>query len=108
MLVQLYWFCVGFAWPHDHENGPFSCSKPSSDEQPGPPFVLRARVNAMCTAREGRAHQKTRSSRLPSGPGGKNQKKSSRVSPVLLLIGSKPDQLGPTSQSTSGMLFPST
>ena len=47
------------AVPVGQVNGPFSCRSPSSELQPGPPFV-----------------QKTRSSRLPSGPGGKNQKKS--------------------------------
>jgi len=74
-FVQLNSFWVGFAWPQLHENGydnvrccyqarwpkltPFSCNRPSSDEHPGPPLV-----------------QKIKSSRLPAGPGGKNQKKS--------------------------------
>jgi hypothetical protein len=31
-----------------------------------------------------------------------------RVSPVLLLIGNNPDQLGPMSKSTSGIADPST
>jgi hypothetical protein len=26
------------ALPYCHEMGPFSCKKPSSEEQPGPPF----------------------------------------------------------------------
>ena len=42
-----------------HVNGPFSCSCPSRELHPGPPFV-----------------QKIKSSNEPSGPGGKNQKKS--------------------------------
>ena len=79
-------------------------------------------------------YQKMRSSREPCGPGGKNQKKSCmrtqgavggqlpisnaahmgtvvltlRVSLAALLIGRSPDQLGPTSQSTSGIVVPST
>jgi hypothetical protein len=70
--------------------------------------------------------QKIKSSRDPSGPGGKNQKKSYdetfnynhytwqryertlRVSPVLLLIGSSPDHDGPMSKLTSGIVVPST
>jgi len=69
--------------------------------------------------------QKIKSSRLPAGPGGKNQKKSYgdvksgflntltdlltfRVSFALPLIGRRPAQLGPTSKSTSGIEAPST
>lgn len=67
-FVQLNSFCVGRAWPYDHWNGcaqdpkcnqsmsqldargsdvtrtPFSCSKPSSEEHPGPPFVLHSDI----------------------------------------------------------------
>jgi hypothetical protein len=45
-FVQLYGFCVGAACPNCHEIGPFSCRRPSSEEQPGPPLSqLRARIS---------------------------------------------------------------
>ena len=104
---------------------PFSCKSPSRDEHPGPPFVLKMTEWHMLWPKYN-SHQKIKSSSEPCGPGGKNQKKSyaagvrtqdywegearktcldSFLSP---LIGKSPDQLGPTSKSTSGMLFPST
>jgi hypothetical protein len=96
-LVQLCSFTVGLACPKDQLKGlifqsdgsrnqaeemvtPFSCSRPSSEEQPGPPFVLR--ITHRIIGESYRLHlityQKIKSSRLPSGPGGKNQKKSCR------------------------------
>jgi hypothetical protein len=52
--------------------------------------------------------QKIKSSVLPCGPGGKNQKNNFRVSSASPLIGSNPAQLGPKSKSTSGKLAPLT
>lgn len=66
--------------------GPFSCRKPSRDEQPGPPLS-----------------QIVISSLASGFSEGKNQKYSSEVSFFLSLIGRRPAYDSPMSKLTSGI-----
>ena len=59
--------------PYCHKKGPFSCRRPSSDEQPGPPFS-----------------QMVISSSAAGLVDGKNQKYNFRSSVFLSEIGNKP------------------
>jgi hypothetical protein len=61
------------ALPYCHEIGPFSCRKPSSEEQPGPPFNQIVISSVELTFSDG-----------------KNQKYNSEVSLVLSLMGRRP------------------
>jgi len=111
------------------EPTPFSCSRPSREEHPGPPLVLNSEKNIVMNSEvesEQSSHQNIKSSTFPPSAAGKNQKKSYEMSfkgarktgilnePTLRvsflngLMGRSPAQLGPTSKSTSGILSPST
>ena len=83
-----YGFCVGANVPASQVKGPFSVSKPLKELQPGPPFNQMVISSAFGFVL------------------GKNQKKSSRVSPGESEIGSKPAKLGPISKGTSGIALP--
>ena len=82
---------TGFSVPYCQRKGPFSCSSPSRELQPGPPFS-----------------QIVISSEATGFSDGKNQKYSSWVSFRAWEIGSKPAYDSPMSKSTSGMPVPLT
>lgn len=108
---------------------PFSCRRPSSEEHPGPPFVLFGDqkskeewkvlrgvpedevVQASLGARREEPEEELRKlgDILNGGRDWEvGETPTWRVSLVALLIGRRPAQLGPMSKSTSGIFVPST
>ena len=83
---------TGLNVPGCQRNGPFSCSRPSSELQPGPPLSQMTSSSVAALARVL----------------GKNQKKSSRVSPSSPEMGSNPEYDSPASKSTFGIEVPGT
>jgi hypothetical protein len=113
MRCQLHGFDSGSSIPGSHEIGPFSCSKPSSDEHPGcqnaSAFVRQHALRGAETQLTPPLSQIRISSFASEGSGaavGQNQKKS--FPSLLPPIGSRPEYDSPTSKGMLGRPVPFT